>query len=68
MWVWQDTQRNICPQNRFDLQKNAMVTRILSRQAETGRREVAEQVWQAVSLLSLHLQQVKVKVKVKTKN
>ena len=52
MWIWQD---NICPHNLFDLQKKAMVIRTLIRQAVTGRREVAEQVWQAVSLLSLHL-------------
>ena len=35
--------------------KKATVSKRLSKQAESGRRAVAEQVWQAVSLLSLHL-------------
>ena len=54
--VWQDTQSYIRPQQPvLQSYKKAAVRRRLSRQAETGTNAVAAQVWQAVSLLSLHL-------------
>ena len=52
--VWQDTQSYIRPQPLWSYKK-ATVRRRPRRQAETGRNAVAAQVWQAVSLLSLHL-------------
>ena len=53
--VWQDTQSYIRPPPVLQSYKKAAVRRRLSRQAETGTNAVAAQVWQAVSLLSLHL-------------